>query len=199
MDQTDLTGLLTVLENAGALKDTLRSGRTAQGRPESAAEHSWRLCLIAMVLAPAHPELDLARVLRLCVVHDLGEAISGDVPATEQHNDPERKSRERRDFMTLVQPAPAAIRGALLALYDEYDNAATAEARFVKAVDKLETLIQHAQGPDDITIDFAFNLTYGKQATDRFPIVAALRSLVDVKTRARMPSDSKGDGIGALP
>lgn len=186
MDQTDLTGLLTVLENAGALKDTLRSGRTAQGRPESTAEHSWRLCLIAMALAPMHPELDLARVLQLCVVHDLGEAISGDIPATEQHNDPDRKSRERRDFLTLVQPAPAAIRGLLVALYDEYDNAVTAEAQFVKAIDKLETLIHLAQGPEDGGIDFRFNLTYGKQATDPFPIVAALRSLVDDKTRGRI-------------
>ena len=186
MDQTDLAGLLTVLEDAGALKDTLRSGRTAQGRPESVAEHSWRLCLIAMVLAPAHPELDLARILQLCVVHDLGEVIGGDVPATEQHNDPERKSRERRDFLTLVQPAPAPIRDSLIALYDEYDAAETAEARFVKAIDKLETLIHHAQGAEDAGIDFTFNLTYGRQATDPFPIVAALRSLVDVKTRRRI-------------
>ncbi len=189
MTQTDLANLLTVLEDAGALRDTLRSGRTALGRPESAAEHSWRLCLIAMALAPAHPGLDAARVLQLCVVHDLGETISGDVPATRQGTDPERKSRERRDFLTLLRPAPAAIRESLIDLYDEYDSAATAEARFVKAIDKLETLITHAQGPDDDGIDFAFNLTYGRQATDRFPMVAALRSLVDVKTRARVRPD----------
>jgi putative hydrolase of HD superfamily len=185
MDDDALDGLYRFVEAAGGLKDTLRSGWTAAGRAESVAEHSWRLALLAMALAPRQPELDGLEVLKLCLVHDLGEALSGDVPATAQGNDPDRAARERRDLETLAAPAPAELRDELVRLYDDYTGARTPEARFVKALDKLETLITHAQGANPDDFDYAFNLAYGRGATDAVPPVAALRRLADARTRAR--------------
>ena len=75
----DLTGIVDFLRAAERLKATPRSGYTSAGRPESVAEHTWRLCLMALVLAPEFPDADFAKLVKICIVHDLGEAIGGDV------------------------------------------------------------------------------------------------------------------------
>lgn len=185
MNDDERDGFYGFIEAAGALKDTIRSARTIAGREESVAEHSWRLALMAAALAPRTPELDAFEVVKLCLVHDLGEAIAGDVPAVAQAGDPHRADRERGDLRTLAAPAPAWLQDELLRLYDDYVGARTPEARFVKALDKLETLITHAQGANPAAFDYAFNLDYGRAATDAVPLVAALRRLADARTRAR--------------
>ena len=185
-DTRQLTGILEFIRQAEALKDTLRTGYTRQGRQESTAEHSWRLCLLAMVLAEHLPGVDLARLLQLCVVHDLAEAVCGDVPAVEQHAHPDKAAQERAALHTLLVPLPETTRRHLAALWEEYEAAETLEARCTKALDKLETLIQHTQGANPADFDYAFNLTYGRRHTDADPLFAALRALVDVQTRQRM-------------
>jgi putative hydrolases of HD superfamily len=82
-DQT-LTGVLDFLRAAERLKTVTRSAYTSEGRAESVAEHTWRLCLMAIVLAPEFPDVDVARLIKICIIHDLGEAIGGDIPAPEQ-------------------------------------------------------------------------------------------------------------------
>jgi len=185
MDEETRDGVYRFVEAAGALKDTIRSARTVGGRAESVAEHSWRLALMALVLTPEQPELDALEVIKLCLVHDLGEALAGDVPAVAQGGERDRAARERRDLATLAAPAPGALRAELLRLYDDYAGARTPEARFVKALDKLETLVTHGQGANPADFDYAFNLDYGRDATDAVPLVAGLRRLADARTRAR--------------
>lgn len=181
-----LTGIIDFLQAAEQLKDTLRSARTATGRTESTAEHSWRLCLMVMIFERDLPGHDLARMLKLCVVHDLGEAIHGDTPAIVQHRDPYRAERERADLTALCAPLPAELRQSMLALWDEYATEASAEAALVKGFDKLETMLQHAIGRNEPGFDYAFNLSYGAAQTARHPLLAALRVLVDARTRTRM-------------
>ncbi len=65
---------LQFIREAERLKNVLRTAYTSEGRHESTAEHTWRLALLALVLADEKPELDLQRVLAMCLVHDLGEA-----------------------------------------------------------------------------------------------------------------------------
>jgi putative hydrolases of HD superfamily len=191
MDHTALQGCLAFLQQAERLKDTLRSGHTSGGRRESTAEHSWRLALFAMLLEDELPGLDFARILKLCVVHDLGEAIHGDIPAIDQTPDmPDKSARERADLATLAAPLPARLRDQLLALWDEYDAAATPEARIVKGLDKLETMIQHNQGRNPEHFDYAFNLDYGVRHTAHHPLLAALRELVDAAPRARVAAQA---------
>lgn len=183
----DLAGIVAFLQAAERLKDTLRSGHTAGGRPESTAEHSWRLCLMVLVLERHLPGVDLLRLLKLCIVHDLGEAISGDVPATRQTADDGKAARERADLAALAAPLPEPETAAILALWDEYDAAATPEAVLAKGLDKIETVLQHAIGANPADFDYGFNLTYGADRTGAHPLLAALRTLADAATRARMP------------
>ncbi|MBM2770966.1 HD domain-containing protein [Burkholderia anthina] len=177
---------LAFLREAERLKDVLRSGHTSSGRPESTAEHSWRLCLMALVFADALPNVDTLKLLKLCVVHDLGEALHGDIPAIEQAAHPDKSTQERDDLLTLTAGLDRAPRDEIVALWDEYEAAASPEARAAKALDKLETILQHNQGSNPPDFDYAFNLGYGRRYTDAAPLFAAIRSIIDADTRSRI-------------
>ena len=84
MSESNLQERLQFLRHAERLKATLRSGWTTQGRAESAAEHTWRLTLLVITFADLLQDVDVLRLLKLCILHDLGEAISGDIPAPDQ-------------------------------------------------------------------------------------------------------------------
>lgn len=176
-------GILRFLGAAAALKDTLRNSWTASGRQESVAEHSWRLCLAALTLEEALPEIDVGRLLRMLIVHDLGEAVRGDVPAPAQAGS--KSVEERSDFVSLVKLLPQETAARLLALWDEYERAETAEARIAKALDKVETCLQHVEGSNPPGFDYDFNLRYGRQWDGSHPLVDALRALVDARTLDR--------------
>ncbi|OUM04033.1 HD domain-containing protein [Variovorax sp. JS1663] len=177
---------LAFLREAERLKSVLRSAHTSTGRAESTAEHSWRLCLMAMAFEDELAGLDLLKVLKMCVVHDLGEAIRGDIPAIDQGAHPDKSAHERQDLAFLTRGLDAALRGHVLALWDEYEAAATPEAQAVKALDKLETILQHNQGANADDFDYGFNLGYGRKHTGTAPLFQAIRALVDEDTRRRM-------------
>ena len=71
---------LDILHVAEKLKDTPRHCTTTNGRTESVAEHSWRISLMAFLLRNEFPELDIDKVIRMCLIHDLGECFTGDIP-----------------------------------------------------------------------------------------------------------------------
>lgn len=183
-----LDGILEFLRAAERLKVMTRSAHTSVGAPESVAEHSWRLCLMALVLHEDFPEVDLGRLLAMCVVHDLGEAIGGDVPAPEQArrlaSDPRagKAMQEREDLLTLVAPLPERLRTMVVSLWDEYESATTPVAKLAKALDKLETILQHTQGDNPADFDYRFNLGYGRAYTRDHPVIVALREILDRET-----------------
>jgi putative hydrolase of HD superfamily len=183
MSPADLHGCLEFLRGAERLKSTLRSGHTSSGRPESTAEHTWRLCLMAMVFRTEFTALDFTKVLKLCVIHDLGEAISGDIPAVMQHSTPDKSANERADLLTLMQPLPTALQAEFLALWEDYEYATSPEARIVKGLDKLETVLQHNQGKNPPDFDYAFNLGYGQKYMDSHPLLRQVRDVLDADTQ----------------
>jgi len=182
MTTEDLTGLLEFLRAAEQLKTVKRSGWTSAGEQESVAEHTWRVCLMALLVRDSYPGLDFAKLVSLCIVHDLGEAIGGDIPAPQQVGGPAKSAQEREDLLQLVQPLPDLIREQLTALWDEYEAATTPEARLAKALDKLETILQHNQGSNPSDFDYRFNLAYGQRFTNSDPLIRAIRQLLDAET-----------------
>lgn len=181
-----IRAVLEFVQEAERLKDTLRSGFTRQGSPESVAEHSWRLCLLVILFEKELQGLDMLKLLKLCILHDLGEALSGDVPAIHQTADNgARQMRERLDLVTLCKPLPVDLQGEVLALWDVYCEATTPEAIFAKGFDKIETMLQHVIGGNPADFDYAFNLGYGRERTEAHPLLAQIRELVDEATTAR--------------
>lgn len=186
MNIEGVKGRLAFLQEAEKLKSVLRSARTSTGRTESTAEHTWRLCLMAMIFEDELVGLDLLKVLKMCLIHDLGEAIHGDIPAVEQDEHPDKSAREKADLLHLARALDEPQRAGILALWQEYEDAASPEAKAVKALDKLETILQHNQGHNPPDFDYAFNLSYGREHTSTNPLFALMRSILDEGTRERI-------------
>lgn len=192
IDPKRLEGIIDFLQSASALKDTLRTGRTASGRRESTADHSWRLCLLAMLLADDLEGIDLLRLLQLCVVHDLAEAVTGDVPAPCQAAADGRKEREREALRQLCAPLPQELRQRIEGLCADYDAGCSPESLIAKGFDKIETMLQHLVGANPPGFDYGFNLTYGRPITDRHPLLRQIRSSLDAKMQRRIEAEIGG-------
>jgi putative hydrolases of HD superfamily len=182
MRADEIEGVLTFLRAAERLKTVLRSGWTSEGQQESVAEHTWRLCLMAMMLYGQAPGIDLARLLKMCLIHDLGEAIGGDVPAPAQQAGESKAAGERSDLLQLIKPLSPALRQDIVELWDDYEAAASPEAKIAKGLDKLETILQHNQGKNPADFDYAFNLDYGARYTSADATLAAVRESLDQET-----------------
>ncbi|HYR08822.1 MAG TPA: HD domain-containing protein [Longimicrobium sp.] len=190
MDTAEILGVLEFLRAAEKLKSTHRSAWTSAGQPESVAEHTWRLCLMALVLKDGFPGVDFARLVKMCIIHDLGEAIGGDIPAIHQIPGQSKADQERADLLELLQPLPERLRAEITGLWDEYEAASSPEARLAKALDKLETIMQHNQGMNPPDFDYGFNLDYGKRYTSGDPLIEEIRALLDRDTAARAANPS---------
>lgn len=184
MTREHTAGILAFLRSAERLKNVTRTSWTSEGHQESVAEHTWRLCLMALVLGRDLEGIDMARLMKMCVIHDLGEAIGGDISATLQPAEG-KAAQERADLQVLLEPLPAAVQAEILELWDEYESAATPEARIAKALDKLETIMQHNQGRNPATFDYRFNLGYGAEYTAAHPLIAGIRRILDEETATR--------------
>jgi putative hydrolase of HD superfamily len=189
MKPSELAGILEFLRHAEKLKNVTRSSWTSEGQQESVAEHTWRLCLMSLVFEQSFPEINYAKLVKICIIHDLGEAIGGDIPAIEQVEGGGKAAQEREDLLLLLRPLPERLREEITALWDEYEEAISPEARLAKALDKLETILQHNQGKNPGDFDYRFNLEYGRKYTTADPLIASLREVLDQDTeeRARKP------------
>lgn len=186
-DDAALDGTLDFLVQAGALKDTFRSGHTDSGRLESTAEHSWRLSLWVIALEPYLQGYDVALMLKMAALHDLGEAVTGDVPATQQHgNQRARQEAERQAVISLTKSLDAGLADSIQGVAASYDVGQSKEAALMKGLDKLETMLQHLTAEDPATFDYAFNLTYGVAWTGSTPLLTRIRERIDAMTRTRM-------------
>ena len=133
--------LLEALSVAERLKDATRHCYTKNGRHESVAEHSWMMTLMAFFMKDEFPEADMDKVIRMCIIHDLGEAFTGDIPTFEKTAANEQTEEEL--LAGWVSSLPANIGQKMTALYSEMAERNTLEAKIYKAIDSLEALIQH--------------------------------------------------------
>ena len=151
---------LDILHVAERLKDTPRHCTTSKRRVESVAEHSWRISLMAFLLKDEFPEVDTDRVVSMCLIHDLGECFTGDIPTFIKTDD----DREVEDSLLnkWVQSLPAELSRDIAGLYKEMDAQETKEAKLYKSLDKLEALIQHNESPIDTwsANEYELNKTY---------------------------------------
>jgi putative hydrolases of HD superfamily len=182
MDTNDLPGIIEFLRASEQLKNTTRTSWTSSGNQETVAAHTWRLCLMSLVLAHEFPHIDAARLLKICIIHDLGEAVGGDISAKLQAGMPSKSEQERVDLLELLAPLPERLRNEITDLWDEYEAAASPEAKLAKAFDKLETIMQHNQGRNPPDFDYRFNLGYGRQYTSGDPLIEAVREILDRET-----------------
>ena len=178
--------LLQVLHLAERLKNAPRHSWSSTGRRESVAEHSWRLCLMALLVRDEFPQADMDKVLRMCVLHDLGEAFTGDVPAFEKTDAHEQA--EAAALQAWVRQLPAPYAQDFAALYAEMDALQTTEAKLYKALDNLEAVVQHNEADlaTWLPLEYQLQRTYGADKVGFSPYLRQLKAAIDEETCAKI-------------
>ena len=164
MTEKEFYDFIHVAEN---LKNNTRHSVTSTGRPESVAEHSWRVSLMALLLEDEIVDVDFNKIMRMCILHDLGEAITGDIPSflkTEADS-----AHEDKMVFRLMDTLPNPQRDKFVALFEEMLALETKEAKIFKALDKLEAVIQHNEAPISswLPLEYELNQTYGREEAEK--------------------------------
>ena len=187
--------LIEALAVAERLKDATRHCYTSGGRRESVAEHSWRITLMAYFVSDEFPEADLAKLMKMCLIHDLGEAFTGDVPTFEKTEADEQKEASLLDEWVKQLPEPFAKE--MQELYREMEVRQTLEARIYKALDNLEALIQHNESDIRtwIPLEYDLQMTYGNDKVQFSEYLTRLRDQVREDSKRKIAGQRDRIGI----
>ena len=183
MIQKEFLGILSVAEK---LKCNTRHSDTSSGRRESVAEHSWRLALMAMLLEDEFPELDMNRVIKMCLIHDLGEAFTGDIPTFLKTDADSEK--EDNILLRWVETLPEFQSKQFKELLTEMLALQTPEAKLYKAFDKMEAVIQHNEADISswLPLEYDLQLTYGAEEVKCAPYMENLKAQIDEWTKEKI-------------
>lgn len=178
--------LLEIMSVAERLKDAARHCDTSGGRRESVAEHSWRTALMAYFVSDEFPEADLEKLLKMCLIHDLGEAFTGDIPTFEKTEADEKK--EEKLLSAWIQSLPEPYGREMQALFAEMKERASLEARIFKALDNLEALIQHNEADIRtwLPLEYSLQMTYGNDKVEFSEYMKKLRDEVRRDSRRKI-------------
>lgn len=164
--ETKLASQLRFLIEADRLKSIVRRNRIADGsRRENTAEHSWHLSLFALVLGEwAAVSIDLERVLKMLILHDLVEIEADDTPlylsgSTQQHD------RERIAAEKLFGLLPSGQGDSLRSVWEEFEAGISKDARFAKAIDRLQPLLLNHAAGGGTWVEFNMNEVQERQLT----------------------------------
>lgn len=178
--------LLEVLSVAERLKDTTRHCYTKNGRHESVAEHSWMMTLMAFFMRDEFPEADMNKVIQMCLIHDLGECFTGDIPAFDK-----TKAHEETEEALLyhwIRSLPENYASEMMALYKEMAERNTIEAKIYKAIDGLEAVIQHNISDLSTWIpqEYELNKTYAEDKVEFSEYLKELRAEIRKDTLKKL-------------
>ena len=178
--------LIEILNLAERSTDTERHCYTSRGRRESVAEHSWRLTLMAYLVSDEFPEVNLEKLLKMCLIHDLGEAFTGDIPAFEKTE--KNKMREAELLNEWVESLPEPYSSEMLSLYREMSERETLEAKIFKALDNMEALVQHNESDIKtwLPLEYELQMTYGNDTASFSEYLTEVRELVRNDSRGKI-------------
>lgn len=188
MEPSDLLKILSVAEK---LKCNTRHCYTSSGRKESVAEHSWRTALMAMLLEDEFPDADMNKVIRMCLIHDLGEAFTGDIPTFEKNFSDEKTEEEVLHRWVGTLPAP--VKKVFTELLSEMEHLQTQEAKIYKALDRLEAVVQHNESDIStwLPLEYDLQLCYGEENVKFSPYMQRLKKTINDSTRRKIAEEGK--------
>lgn len=138
--------LVEALYEINHLKQLFRKGWLRNISPEkceSVAEHTFGMAMMAWLLADEFfPELNREKVLKLSLIHDIAEVYAGDTTPYDRLTPEEKNAREREALTKIFSGLPNG--DSYISLWEEFENGSSAEAKFVKQIDRLEMALQAA-------------------------------------------------------
>ncbi len=181
---------LEIVHFAEKLKNATRHCVTTNGRTESVAEHSWRISFMAILVADEFPEADLLKILKMCIIHDLGEAFTGDIPCfLKTDGDEEAESDVLiKWFKTFPEPYCTEF----CKLLKEMEDLQTEEAKIYKALDNLEGVIQHNESDIStwLPLEYDLQFTYGEDKVKFSPYMTELKKQINKETKDKIEKES---------
>lgn len=164
VEQFDPRAILDFLHVSARLKSELRHCTDGSGeRKESVAEHCFQMTLLALTVHRyLEHRVDLTRLIKLCICHDLVEAIAGDVPYVEGADKSEKVKREQEAMDLLVAMLPGDLGLEIKELWYEFEECVTMEAKCAKALDNLEAQLQHNIAPLNTWEEREFPMVFTK-------------------------------------
>lgn len=154
---------IDIMEQLAKLRDTTRHCYTPKGRHESVAEHTYRIALLAFMLKDEMPDIDTDKVIKMCLIHDLGEAFTGDIPSFDKKESDEEL--EMKLLYEWVDTLPDNLPTTFRTLYEEMEALETKEAKLYKALDNLDAIEAHNESELStwIPLEYELNLTYANE------------------------------------
>jgi putative hydrolase of HD superfamily len=143
---------------------------SGHGRQENDAEHAWHMAIMAYLLREyANEEVDIARVMLMCLIHDIVEIDAGDTYAYDEENLKTQKAREDAAKERIFSILPEDQKAEMTALFDEFEAYETAEARFAHSLDNLQPLLLNNsnEGGDWKEHQVTAEAVYGRQRKTR--------------------------------
>ncbi|KGX88760.1 HAD family hydrolase [Pontibacillus halophilus JSM 076056 = DSM 19796] len=157
--------IMDVLSLAENLKQEMRHSWLSNGRQESVAEHTWRMSLMAVLVQPyLDRKVNMEKLLKMVIIHDLIEAEAGDVPAFDAMNDTqikrEKEERELDAILSLKRRLPSELGVEIYELWMEFEGKETYTAKVANALDKLEVQLQHNEADIHTWLDIEKEMTF---------------------------------------
>ncbi len=146
-DQQAIQQVLDFIVEIEKLKAVLRKTRpVGLERYENAAEHSWQVCLAALMLREyANEPVDIDQVIKMLLIHDLGEIDAGDRIVYAEQNEAHIKE-EAEGIRRVLGLLPGDMAKKTLALWEEYEAGESAESRYARAIDRIPPLLHNLHG-----------------------------------------------------
>ena len=180
-----MKNIVDFFEIAEKLECEYRLTRMSDGAPQAVASHSWNMAMMAMVLKPyLKNPVNMERVYELCLLHDLPEAIAHDVPLHEQ-TDTVRAQKHVQECAAIGQIADLLKSDEIRARFDEYDLRESYESKLVKALDVLDTAVQHMCAKDlsyigEYADNFYWKMFFSNDFVTMFDFEPAVRGVFDI-------------------
>ena len=183
-----MSSLMELFHAAERLKNELRHAYKSNGLQESVAEHSWRLCLMTMVLSETIEEIDRDKCLKMALIHDLPEIFAGDAYRLDLAKQAGRHDREKAALEKLVKLVPKGTAKEISSLWLEFEEGSTREARLVRLIDRLEVLIQHNESDISKWNDLEQQIQYGlaEKHAERYGFLREFTLEIDEETRIKL-------------
>lgn len=188
----DAEKLLEILGVAGKLRENTRHNWITAERQESVADHSYRISLLALLLSGEEEfrGYDMNRVIRMCLIHDLGEAFTGDIPTFNKTE--EDAEREASVMERWVEDFPEPQRTEWRALLSEMGKLSSREAKLYKALDRLEAVISHNEADirSWLPLEYELQKRYGEEDVQFSPYLRRLKAAIDAWTDRKIREEA---------